>query len=311
MRFSLTYPIISKTYDRSFLEQKNMIRFSQAAEAAGFDAMGFTDHPAPSQEWLASGGHDALDPFAALAFCAAATERIRLMPNIVVLPYRNPFVVAKAVSTIDVLSGGRFTLSTAPGYMEAEYEGLGVSFEDRHSIFDESIEVMKGIWCQDDFRHEGKHFRANGLTANPKPIQQPHPPIWIGGNSRQARRRVARYAQGWNPFPASPRLAERAKTLSVQTPEQLSVLLDDLWLQVEAAGRDRSEIDVQFVNRAGGLPAHDDFDAGAHLDALHELAAMGVTWTSVATPGDSVDHAIETLERYGKRVIAHCPRQNA
>ncbi|MCH2173421.1 LLM class F420-dependent oxidoreductase [Myxococcota bacterium] len=308
MRFSLTYPIISQTYDRGLLEQKNLIRFAQAAEEAGFDAIGFTDHPAPSEEWMATGGHDALDPFAALSFCAAATERIRLMPNIVVLPYRNPLVVAKAVSTIDVLSGGRFTLSTAPGYMEAEYEGLGVSFEDRHSIFDESIEVMKGIWSQDDFRHEGKHFRASGLTANPKPIQQPHPPIWIGGNSRQARRRVARYAQGWNPFPASPRMAQRAKTLAVQTTEQLSVLLDDLWLQLEAMGRDRSEIDVQFINREGGLPANNDFNADAHLNGLQQLAELGITWTSVATPGDSVEQAIETLERYGQSVIAHFPR---
>ncbi len=308
MKFSLTYPLIAHPYDPAFLEKKNLIRFAQAADAAGFDAMGFTDHPAPSEEWLASGGHDALDPFAALAFCAAVTERIRLMPNIVVLPYRNPFVVAKAVATIDVLSGGRFTLATAAGYMEAEYEALGVDFSKRHALFDEALEVMKGIWSRDDFWYEGDHFRARGLTANPKPVQQPHPPIWIGGNSRLARLRVARHAQGWTPFPASPALARRAKTLALQTPEDLRVLLDDLWVQVEKAGRDRSEIDVQFVCRAGGSPARDDFDADAHLAGLDELAALGVTWVGLATPGDSVDRAIETLERYGKRVIARHAR---
>ncbi len=308
MKFSLTYPLIAHPYDPAFLEKKNLIRFAQAADAAGFDAMGFTDHPAPSQEWLASGGHDALDPFAALAFCAAVTERIRLMPHIVVLPYRNPFVVAKAVATIDVLSDGRFTLATAPGYMEAEYEALGVNFDDRQTLFDEAIEVMKGIWSQDDFRYQGDHFRASGLTANPKPVQQPHPPIWIGGNSRLARRRVARYAQGWTPFPAAPALARRAKTLSVQTLEEFRVLLDDLWVQVEEAGRDRSEIDVQFICRAGGSPASDEFEADAHLAGLDELAALGVTSVGVGTPGDSVDRAIETLERYGKRVIARHAR---
>ncbi len=304
MRFSLTYPLMSHGCDPAFLEKRNLIRFAQAAEAAGFHGMGFTDHPAPSQAWMASGGHDALDPFAALAFCAAVTERIRLIPNIVVLPYRNPFVVAKAVATVDLLSGGRFTLATAAGYLEAEYEALGVDFAQRHALFDESIEVMLGIWSQDDYHHRGEHFTAKGLTANPKPVQQPHPPLWIGGNSRLARRRAARYGQGWNPFPAPPALAQRARTFAVETPAQLSVLLDDLWRELDAAGRDRAEMDVQFTCRAGGSAAREDFDADAHLEGLAELAALGVTWVSLGPPGDSVDHAIETLERYGKRVIA-------
>jgi alkanesulfonate monooxygenase SsuD/methylene tetrahydromethanopterin reductase-like flavin-dependent oxidoreductase (luciferase family) len=110
-----TYPLIAHPYNPEFVSGKNLARFAQTAEAAGFDGIAFTDHPAPSDRWLQAGGHDALDPFAALAFIAAVTERIRLIPNIVVLPYRNPFIVAKSIATIDALSNGRFTLSAGVG----------------------------------------------------------------------------------------------------------------------------------------------------------------------------------------------------
>ena len=101
------------------------MEFARAAEEAGFDGIGFTDHPAPTHRWLAAGGHDALDPFAALAFAAAVTERLLLIPNVVVLPYRNPFLVAKSAATIDALSGGRFVL--AVGYRIPQGASTGPS----------------------------------------------------------------------------------------------------------------------------------------------------------------------------------------
>jgi len=113
MKHWVTYPLVAHPYHPAFVTKDAIVRFAQTAEAAGFSGIGFTDHPAPSDRWLRAGGHDALDPFSALAFVAAVTERIRLIPNIVVLPYRNPFLVAKMVATIDALSGGRFTLATA------------------------------------------------------------------------------------------------------------------------------------------------------------------------------------------------------
>src|SRR5439155_14429093 len=129
-------------YNPEFVSGEGLARFARAAEAAGFDGIAFTDHPAPSDKWLNAGGHDALDPFAALAFVAAVTTRIRLIPNIVVLPYRNPFLVAKSAATIDALSGGRFVLSVATGYLRSEFRSLGVDFERRNELFEESIEVV-------------------------------------------------------------------------------------------------------------------------------------------------------------------------
>jgi probable F420-dependent oxidoreductase len=305
MRFAITHPLVSHPYHPDLVSGAGVSRVAVAAEAAGFGGYGFTDHPAPSQRWLDGGGHDALDPFVALAFCAAATERIRLIPNIVVLPYRNPFVVAKAAATLDVLSGGRFTLSVGAGYLKGEFAALGVDHAERNELFDEAIDVLKAVWTSDEVSIEGRHFSARGITAHPRPVSDPHPPIWIGGNSARARQRVADRGDGWAPFPAPAGVAQTARTVALDTPERLAAALDDLRARLDAAGRDPASVDVTFSCATGGDPAQDDFDAGAHLEGLAALAALGVTWVQVGVPGDSLGRAVETIQRYGEQVIAH------
>ncbi len=300
MKHWVTYPLVVHPYDPAFVSHDALVRFARTAEAAGFDGIGFTDHPAPSHKWLQAGGHDALDPLAALAFVAAVTERLLLIPNILVLPYRNPFLVAKSVATIDALSGGRFVLATAAGYQRSEYRALGVDFEQRNELFDEAIAVMRGVWTVDDFSFEGSTFTASGQTANPKPQSVP---IWIGGNSGRARRRVAEVGDGWSPFPAPAALTRSVKTPALETVDDLARMLDDLWRKVDVAGRDRGSIDVAFGTPAGGPVGAPDFDADAHCDGLEELATLGVTWNSVGVPGDSLAHALEALEQYGELVI--------
>ena len=115
MRFTFTHPMHSHPYNPELVNGAGIATVAAAAEAAGFHGFGFTDHPAPSQRWLEAGGHDAVDPFVAIAFAAARTTTLRLIPNIVVLPYRNPFVVAKSGATLDFLSDGRFTLAVGVG----------------------------------------------------------------------------------------------------------------------------------------------------------------------------------------------------
>lgn len=303
MRFAITYPLVTHPYHPDFVTGAGIARVATAAERAGFDGIGFTDHPAPSQRWLDGGGHDALDPFVALAFCAAATERIRLIPNIVVLPYRNPFVVAKAASTLDVLSGGRFTLAVGAGYLKGEFAALGVDHSERNELFDEAIDTIKAIWTSDDVSVEGRHFNARGVTAHPRPVSEPHPPIWIGGNSAQARQRVADRADGWAPFAAQAGLATTARTAALETVDELSVLVDDLRSRLVAAGRDPDDVDVSFACHAGGDPASTGFDAEAHLAGLAELAAIGVTWVQVGIPGDDIGRTLDTLAGYGEQVI--------
>lgn len=297
----MTYPLASGRASAEFATRQGVAEFARAAEEAGFDGIGFTDHPAPTHRWMSAGGHDALDPFAALAFCAAVTERILLIPNVVVLPYRNPLLVAKSVATIDALSDGRFVLAVGTGYLKGEYRALGVDFDERNDLFDEAVEVMRRAWTTDDFRYQGRNFTAHGQTVNPKPSRPI--PIWIGGNSRLSRRRAATVGDGWVPFPTPRGLAATTRTVPLETLEDLQALLEDLWRQAETAGRDRSEVDVSFTTLAGGSPADEDFNPEAHLEALDELANLGVTWCAAHIPGDCLSRSVEALQRYGDSVV--------
>jgi hypothetical protein len=128
-------------------------------------------------------------------------------------------------------------------------------------------------------------------------------PIWIGGNSALTRRRVAAHADGWNPFPATAGLAKTARTVPLEGLDDLVPMLDDLWIQVDKAGRDRSQIDVAFTT---GLPGPSDaaFRPDEQLEAIGKLTGLGVTWVSPYIPGDSLDQAVEAIERYGREVIA-------
>lgn len=303
MQHWLTYPLMSHPFEPEFVSGDGLRRFARAVEEAGFDGLGFTDHPAPSQKWLSAGGHDALDPFVALTMVGAVTERIHLIPNIVVLPYRNPFVVAKAAASIDALTGGRFVLSVATGYLRSEYRALGVDFDLRNELFDEALAVLRGVWSTDSFGFDGAHFTAKDITANPQPA---HVPIWIGGNSALTRRRVAAVGDGWNPFPAPKGLAATARTAPLEGLDDLVPMLDDLRRHLDANGRDPATVDVSFTTGRPG-PGTDDFSADAHLEALADMAAAGVTWNSTSVPGDSLDRAIEAVERYGAEVIAATP----
>jgi probable F420-dependent oxidoreductase len=304
VKFAVTHPLITHPYHPDLVTGAGVAAVAAAAEAAGFGGFGFTDHPAPTQRWLDAGGHDALDPFVALGFAAAHTTTLRLIPNIVVLAYRNPFVVAKAAATLDVLSGGRFTLAVGAGYLKGEFAALGVDHAERNDLLDEALAAVVAVWTSDDVSVEGRHFSARGVTSHPRPVAEPHPPIWIGGNGTRARQRVADRGQGWCPFPAPAALARTARTVTLDTVEGLAAAIDDLRRRVEAAGRDPATIDICFSNPAGGHPASPDFDADAHLAGLATLAELGVTWVQVGLPGDSPAHAVETIQRYGEDVVA-------
>ncbi len=304
MKFAITHPMHSHPYNPELVTGSGIARVAAAAEAAGFDGFGFTDHPAPTQRWLESGGHDALDPFVAMGFAAAHTTTLRLIPNIVVLPYRNPFVVAKAGATLDLVSGGRFTLAVGVGYLKREFAALGVDFDERAALFEESLQVIRDIWSVDDLTFAGKHFAAKGITAHPKPISTPHPPIWIGGNTSAARARVAAHGQGWCPFRAPAVLAQTARTAALDSVESLAVGIDDLRRRLEKADRDPATIDVTFTNDAGGSPGCDDFDADAFAAGAAELETVGVTWIQVTVPGDSLAHTLEAIDQFGSEVIA-------
>jgi probable F420-dependent oxidoreductase len=273
----------------------------QLAEGVGFDAVYFTEHPVPSDDWLASGGHDALDPFVALSFLAAATSRLRLFTNLTVLPYRNPFLLAKAVSTLDRVSNGRVTLGAGVGYLEGEYAALGVDFEERNALFDESIATLRSVWTGRSVAMAGQHFRASGNTALPTPVQDPVP-IWLGGNSKLTLRRVARDAQGWMPLPNPRALGSRRRSRHLDDLDDLARYIDELRAECVTVGR-TDPIDIAYMALAGGSPTSESFDADAHRAQLEEHALLGVTWNITTVSGGEPSDVLDAVERYARLVI--------
>ncbi|WP_333890310.1 LLM class F420-dependent oxidoreductase [Mycolicibacterium gadium] len=300
MRFILTHPMHSHPYNPELVTGAGVATVAAAAERAGFTGFGFTDHPAPTQRWLDAGGHDALDPFVAMGYAAAVTSTLRLIPNLVVLPYRNPFLVAKSGATLDILSGGRFTLAVGVGYLKGEFAALGIDFEQRAGLVDEALELIGLVWTRDDVTFSGKHFDAAGITAHPRPAKRP--PIWVGGNTVAARRRVVEYADGWCPFAAADALASFTKTAAMDAEAGLVAGLDDLRRRCDTAERDFASLDITF-NGLPGTPGTPSFVADAYLREVDRLSRLGVTALSLTVPGDSVNRAVEAIEEFGSSVI--------
>jgi hypothetical protein len=144
MQFTFTHPMHSHPYNPELVTGSGIATVAAAAEAAGFHGFGFTDHPAPTQRWLEAGGHDAVDPFVAMGFAAARTTTLRLIPNIVVLPYRSPFVVAKSGATLDLLSDGRFTLAAGrqPGARSGYHRAVRHLDDQRYAV----TRAMSATW---------------------------------------------------------------------------------------------------------------------------------------------------------------------
>lgn len=170
-------------------------RFAHATEAVGWDALGFTDHPAPSVGWIGSGGEGVADPFSSLGFCAALTDQIRLLTWVLVPAYRNPLLGAHQIATLAALSGGRVTLGVGTGYLRSEMRALGLDPNDRRGGFDQAMSVMREAWAGGAVTAEGPGWSARNVRVLPPVVQQPHPPVWVHGNSPWGLERAARWAQ--------------------------------------------------------------------------------------------------------------------
>jgi probable F420-dependent oxidoreductase len=168
------------------------------AEALGFDSMWVTDHILVPQTLEIIYRDHMLDPLALLNYVAAITTRAKIGTSVIILPYRNPIVLAKMLATTDQLSGGRLIVGAAVGWMEPEFAALGAPFDDRGAFSNESLRLIKTLWTQEKVSFEGRYFAFTDMQASPRPLQQPHPPIWVGGNSPRARRRVAEFGDGWH-----------------------------------------------------------------------------------------------------------------
>ncbi len=255
MKFGIAFANIGP-----FVEPEAACRLARAAEQAGFDSVWTVDHvvvPAgyrSTYPYDPSGrlpsGEDAPfpDPLVWLAFVARETRRIRLGTGILILPQRNPLVLAKQLATLDVLSGGRVTLGVGVGWLEEESRALGVPFEGRGRRLEEFVAAMRTLWTQDRATFEGDHVSFADSVLRPQPVQRPIP-VLIGGHTELAARRAGRIGDGFFPLGAQG--------------DALRGLLATMRRAAEGAGRDPSSVEVTVSSH------HlDPADPAAEIDTL-------------------------------------------
>ena len=175
-----------------------------------------------------------------LAFLAGQTKTIRLGTSVMIVPHRNPVVTAKALATLDVLSQGRVIVGVGVGWMQEEFEALGLPpFQERGAVTNEYIRAFKELWTSDNPSFQGEYCSFSNISFLPKPVQKPHPPIWVGGESRPAIRRAAQLGNGWYPIGSNPQFP-------MGEPEALAAGMRRLSRQAEQAGRSMSDIDIIY-----------------------------------------------------------------
>jgi probable F420-dependent oxidoreductase len=295
-----------------------------AAERAGFDFLSVSDHvvvPAKLKSkypYTASGAFSAaeegycLDLLATIAFLSGCTERLRLLASVMVVPHRPAMLTAKMISTIDVLSNGRLILGAGAGWMEEEFALLGAPFKERGAVTDEYLAAFQELWTKDAPAFAGKHVSFSDVLFYPKPVQKPHPPIWIGGESGPALRRTIRFADAWYP-------GNNSQTVPLDTPARLAAGIAHVHKACEAAGRDPSTMEVALlVQNYYEWEPHKIADGSARrlftgssadmIDDVGALAKVGVHHVALRLGGDTAAEAVARIERFGAEVIAKMPR---
>ncbi|WP_407565515.1 TIGR03619 family F420-dependent LLM class oxidoreductase [Streptomyces sp. 184] len=178
----------------------DLAEVARAADRLGFGYVACCDHVAVPERLAAAIGTTWYDPVATLAYLAGITRRVRLLSHVAIVGLRHPLAVAKQYATLDHLSGGRLVLGVGAGYVREEFEALGVDFARRGAVLDESMDALRAALGPAEFpAYEGELFAFRGLGQQPRPVQRPGPPLWVGGSSPAATRRAALRGDGWLP----------------------------------------------------------------------------------------------------------------
>jgi probable F420-dependent oxidoreductase len=261
---------------------------AQKAEALGFDSLWVGEHPIiPVHTTSPAPGSSGnripdfysrlVDPFVALARASAVTTRLKLGTGITLVPERNPLLLAKEVATLDYFSRGRFIFGIGAGWNKEETEIMGGNFVHRWTQTHEAIAAMKALWTNEAAEYHGTYYDFPPVRSFPRPVQQPHPPIFLGGTAKQVFKRTVAYGNGWMPTRSTPELIRHGRAV-----------LDELAL---AAGRDPRSIAILA------------YTAPAERAALQALAAAGADAAVVRLEGESEAAALAALEQLARQVL--------
>jgi probable F420-dependent oxidoreductase len=290
MRYSISLPGPDHAVGAS-----EILRIAEVIEDAGLDACAVTDHPFPVLDETRT-GHHALDPFAAAGAIAAATSRVMIHINLVVLPYRSPFVVANAAASVDLLSGGRLIMGVGAGYLRAEFAGLGVSFDDRNDILDAGLHAMELAWPGQPVASAARWWNSNGNSIMPLQGRRSRPTIWIGGNSYRAISRAVRFGDGWSPVMNPDARSKHIHTATINNMDALKSRIGSLRDECQRVGRSQLP-EICVVQAKGALLRGDQLH-----DDLARLEELGVAWVCLAPEGNTVRDLCEWIERLAEGV---------
>ena len=292
---------------------------AEAAERLGYGFISVNDHIvvprdiasrypySESGEWAARTAGECLDQLAALAFLAARTERLRLLTSVMVVPQRHPVLTAKMLATIDVLSAGRLIVGCGVGWLKEEFEAVGApDFAERGRVTDEYLDAFKVLWTADDPVYRGQHAQFENIMFLPKPVQKPHPPIWIGGESPVAMKRAVRVGDGWYPANNNPQYR-------LDTAARLGVAVQELHGMCEAAGRDPASLDVAYIaltpvdwtaqTTGDGERRIFTGDAAAMAADVAALEQAGVRHACLSFQTGDLAETLERIERFAQDVM--------
>ena len=255
---------------------------------------------------------ETMEQLTTLAFLAGQTSSIRLVTSVMVVPHRSPVVTAKVLSTLDVLSQGRVTVGVGTGWLEEEFQALQTQpFEERGAVTDEYIQVFKELWTSDSPEFDGKYCQFSNIDFLPKPVQKPHPPIWVGGEGRRAIRRAAQLGDGWQPLGNN-------NQFPTATAEDLAVGLKRLDVELERAGRATGSLEVTSrmlgyaLKKDGGAPSSGRMafagtaeQIASDIRQFHDLGVDNLvpSFHGVAGLADSLDAMLQDMEDFAGDVI--------
>jgi probable F420-dependent oxidoreductase len=292
----------SVEWERAGAGVDDMLAVAEACDDAGFLYVAVCHHVAIPREPAEMMSTQWFDPIPTLAFIAARTTRTRVMTNVFVAAYQHPLQTAKAFATLDALSGGRAIVGVGVGHVEGEFDALGVPFTARGAITDEAIDAITVALTEEWPEHAGPRWSFKDVGQRPRPVQEPRPPIWIGGSGKPALRRVAARGDGWIPQ-GTPRR---------QLPDDIAYIL-----------RHRDEVRPGVVPEIGFITetvyvGEPDFDIGRYcvsgapqqlIDSFNELGAIGVSHLQLRFASRSASELCDQVAAFGVEVGPHLSRR--
>lgn len=294
MKLSITLPRADDAVDATYID--GLAELAAAVERAGLHGVAASDHPFPYVEH-GRAGHQALDQAPLLTFVGATTTSVRLHFSLLIAGYRNPFLTARLISTVDVLSKGRVIAAIGAGYMRQEFDALGQSYDRRGDAVGECVAAMRAAWRGEPVFMSGHGWSAAGNSMLPRPCSTPHPPLWRGGNSARAIREAAAHFDGWTPFEVDELGASQTSTATM-SPEILPAMVSRLHELAAEAGR-TAPLDVCYVRTSRRWLGDD----ARIVEDLHALRAAGATWMETNIRGRCASEWIDCVEH-----LAACAR---